>query len=414
MARSGDGRTGGGQSRVVLAVDTAAATRSRSGRPPLGVAAPLAASVILLGWWLVAFARLLAAHGPYPSDLGEYWVAGQLTLHHGWAAPYDVALFRQALRAFGGSADAYASSPVATLAALALRPLPFPAAYAVWDGLLLAGVVAACRSATAARGWPWAAQLAGSLAMFEVGSALRQGQLAVALVGLLALHRWLERRGRPALAGVALGLAFVKPQDVFLVPVALALSGRRRPALAALATAAGLAALCALLLGPDGLRAYGRSIAFELGGGLAGRQALAWVLPAGAASVAVRAGIALVALVPAGIDRHRADRALAAAVLGSQLATPYLNGADLSLLAACAWLTLGDRAPWWLGWGALLSYVLVALPFPAYRTAAAAIEVGWLGALAAAAAAARYRNGRTSSVTSSSRRSAASRPSAGT
>lgn len=364
----------------MLAVDTAAATRSRSARPPLGLAAPLAASVVLLGWWLVVFARLLAGPGPGPSDLGEYWVAGQLTLGHGWAAPYDGAAFRRALRAFGGAADAYASSPLATLVVLALRPLPFPAACAAWDGLLLAGVVAACRSAASP-----CSRLAARCARASWPSPWSGSWPCTAGSNAGAGPGW------PASPS---GLAFVKPQDVFLVPLALAPSGRRRPALVALATAAGLAAVCAILLGPDGLRACARSISFELGGCLAGRQSPAWALPAGAASLVVRAGIALVALVPAAVDRRRPDPGLAAAVPGSQLATPCLNGADLALLVPCAWLTPGDRAARWLGWAALLSYSLVAL--------------------AAAAAAVGYRNGRTRSVTSSSLRSAASRPSAGT
>ncbi len=74
-----------------------------------------------------------------------------------------------------------------------------------------------------------------------------------------------------------------------------------------------------------------------------------------------------------------------AAVLASQLATPYLNGADLALLAPCAWLTIRSGGPRWLAVVVIAANLVPALQDSPVRSVAIGMELVWLAALAALA-----------------------------
>ncbi len=197
--------------------------------PPLPLASAIVATALVLAWAAASYAGALATAGARGTDFAQYYVAARLTLAHGWAAPYDVAGFMAALRELTGHRDAYANTPVPTFLAMPLTRLPLDLAYAVWNVLLVSLFVAACWVAAPGRGWARVAQLLTSLVAFEVLSAIGLGQIALAVAALLVLHWWLLRQGRPLLAGIALGLAFAKPQDVFLVPFALRATTRWAP-----------------------------------------------------------------------------------------------------------------------------------------------------------------------------------------
>jgi hypothetical protein len=165
----------------------------------------------------------------------------------------------------------------------------------------------------------------------------------------------------------------------------LLVAGRWRAAAAAGVTAAALGAATLLALGVDGVRAYQRSVAFELQHMVAGHftttAMLGGALPAAVIAV-VPAALAL--LVAAGRRDGEIERPIVAGVLASHLASPYLNGADLALLVPCAWLTLRSGAPRWIGWGAVAVTLLPALVRgDAERTVAVVGQLVWLVALAA-------------------------------
>ena len=193
--------------------------------------------------------------------------------------------------------------------------------------------------------------------------------------------------GRPVLAGVALGLAFVKPQDVFLVPLALLMAGRTRAALAGLAAGAAVGGACLAVLCPDGLHRYLQTVAFEMDHMQAGRYTVAAALgggvPARALAVAPALLVALLAAVAGRRARDRGpERPIVAGVLASQLATPYLNGADLALLVPCAWLTLRSRPPRWVAWVAVGVNFVPFLQDEPLRIVTVGLQLVWLGALA--------------------------------
>ena len=372
---------------AVVTADSATASRPRAGDvppwlPPQPLAVALVAIAVLLAWAALEYARTLAAVGAMGSDFAQYYVAATLTLAHGWAAPYDVARFMTALHAQTNARDAYANLPAATVLAMPLTRLPLGAAYAIWNTLLVGGFAAACWAAAPGRGWERALQIMASLAGFEVLSAIGLGQIGLAVGGLLVLHWWLLRGGRPILAGIAAGLAFVKPQNVFLVPLALLLAGRVAAAFACVATAAGIGVACLTALGPDGVREYLQTVSFEMQNFPAGRFTVAATL-GGAVPVAALAAVPLTLTALAALrSRGRGpERPAVAGVLGSQLATPYLNGGDLALLIPCAWLTLRAGPPRWLPWvavGASFAPFLQVEP----RVSVFGLMLVWLAALA--------------------------------
>lgn len=356
--------------------------------PSLPVASAIVAAGLVIVWAAAAYAHALAITGARGTDFAQYYAAARLTLAEGWTAPYDIPRYLAVLHAITGQHDAYANLPPPTFLVMPLAMLPLPLAYGLWNALMVGGFVVACWVVAPGRGWTRVAQLLASVAAFQVLNAIALGQLALAVGALLILHWWLLRRDRPGIAGIALGLAFVKPQNVALVPVALLLTGRWRAAAASAVTAAVLGGACLLALGTHGAQAYQRAVAFELrtmpAGHFTAMAVLGGVLPA----LAV-AGVAAVAVLLVAADRRdrEPERLLAAAVLGSHLVTPYLNGADLALLAPCAWLTLRAGVARWVVWVAVTANFLPAvLQRGDERVLALVAQLVWLTGLAAPSA----------------------------
>src|SRR5205807_6267712 len=119
-------------------------------------------------------------------------------------------------------------------------------------------------------------------------------------------------------------------------------------------------------LGPFGVTAYVRNLqqAFD---SVTTATTLWANLPPWAPAPPLRAVIVGLALLPALFEGGpRYGRAVAAAVVGSLLCTPYLNNQDLSILVVAAWLALGTGLPAWARVALLPSYVAVAMPAGPY------------------------------------------------
>jgi hypothetical protein len=320
------------------------------------------------------------------SDFAGYYVAAMVGRSHGWPALYDANVYPAALRALRGSGTVYGNLPPAAWAALPFTALPFHVADLLWSLLLAAGLVWTWRAATRGPEWERAFLLLAALAAFPVLFAIHLGQLVLLVAALLVLHWLLLRAGRPVLAGLVLGLAFVKPQDVMLLPLVLLLSGRWKAAAACAATVAVMAAAVVLALGPDGLRACEstlRSLSVAETCEFCTRHTLGGHLPAWVPQLPVRAAVALVGLAPALVaGARRYERALAAGVLGALLVTPYLNAEDLTLLFVCAWLMLNAGTPDWMRLGMLVSYPFVAYENVIGPVPLLLVETAWLAALA--------------------------------
>ena len=107
-------------------------------------------------------------------------------------------------------------------------------------------------------------------------------------------------------------------------------------------------------------------------------------LPPWLPALPVRIVVAVVALVAA--VRARAGRwepALAAALLGSLLVTPYVNDEDLIVLLVAAWLLIGRRARRPALLALLVSYPVLALSNQVPAALLLGMELTWLIVLAA-------------------------------
>ena len=317
-------------------------------------------------------------------DFGTYYSAALLGMARGWRALYEGNLYATWEHAVIGHSDKYVNLPLAAWAALPFTVLPFRVADVVWLLLLAGAFVWSWRTATTGPRWERVLLLLAALASYPVHLAIDLGQLALLVGALLVLHWWLLRAGHPVMAGVVLGLAFLKPQDVLLLPLVLLLSRSWKAAAACGITVAVLAVAVAVAIGFDGLHA----LQSTLSSGpptcrYCSRQTLGANLPGWAPQLPVRAAIVLVALVPAMVaGARRYERALTAGVLGSLLVTPYLNHGDLTLLFVCAWLVLNAGAS-----SLTRLALLVTYPFVAFENLTGPIpllvaELAWLVALA--------------------------------
>jgi hypothetical protein len=331
-------------------------------------------------------------------DFAGYYLAGLVGRAHGWPGIYDMSLYPANYEAYLGS-PVFGNLPLAAWAALPFTVLPFHVADVLWSLLLAAAFVWTWWAATPppalratsptmwgrhAFGWERLLLLLAAMAAYPVLFAIDLGQLVLVVAALLVLHWKLLRAGHPVLAGIAAGLAFIKPQDAALVPLVLLLSGRWKAAAACAVTVAVMAAAVLGALGADGLHGLRTTMDFSLADQFSIRHTLGAHLPGWLPQLPVRAVIALVALVPAlAAGARHYERALMAGVLGALLITPYLNAEDLTLLFVCAWLVLGAGA----SEGARLG-LLVCFPFVAFENLIGpvplvAVELAWLAVLAA-------------------------------
>ena len=320
---------------------------------------------------------------PRTSDFALYYRDARVGIDFGWPKMYDEAAFAEETRRIGtvtrDSPDVPSLSvPLLTWLVAPFALLPLSIAYALWIAL-----IAGCLAATFLLLAPFRGHRrivnAGLFALFApVGLTLGLGQ-AVALVAVgLALAAALLRSDREWWAGLALGLALVKPQLVVMVPVCL-LAARRYRTLAAL-VAVGVAILTAALavVGPSALLSYaGRLLT-------ASRHPAVWDVAADIAPISrigigwlqglCVAAILVAAAFAAFVWRGDSNRVLAIGIVGSMLASPYLHYQDLVLLCCAGWLVLaGRRAAWQSRLGAI-AYGQASLGISTVPL----IEAGWL------------------------------------
>jgi hypothetical protein len=198
---------------------------------------------------------------------------------------------------------------------------------------------------------------------------------------------WLLRHDHPVWAGAALSLIVLKPQLALLVPVCLLASGHARTFGAWLVATLFIGLVALALLGPDGLARY-RDV-------LAQTQTPAWDItrryaisgPLGLGPVLNITQVVVVAVALLAAWRHRGqgpELPIAAGIVGSLLATPYLGFQDFVMLVVAGWLILRAGASQLqvvlmvLGY-ALLQFAIVVLAIP-ILAAEAVLLVSLLGA----------------------------------
>lgn len=277
---------------------------------------------------------------PFGDDFINFWSAPYLGLHGHVAAVYAWDQFHAfQVGVLGAAINLYHYSYPPTLIVLMapLALIPYVPALFVW---LLSGWLAFYAALRAARPKPgtwWLALAAPAVFVNAVGG--QNGTWTAALMGggLSLLER------RPVIAGVLFGLLTVKPQLGILLPIAL-LAGRHYRAFAAAGATAVLLLLASVLVFGEHLwPAYFhhatvlRHAILEDGSGVWHRMVSVFVFARrlGAdvpAAYAVQAAVALVVAVVVAIAWYRdvpAAAKNALLVLGTCLATPYVQDYDL-------------------------------------------------------------------------------------
>lgn len=287
----------------------------------------LGALVLLSGYWVFA-AALILPHSAVFSDFRVYYAAAWVGTHYGWGHIYDA---RLASLAPVPGLYPFANPPLVAWLAAPLTALPYSRGQPVWTvlcGLLTVGAA-------------WSVSLGGTTRLRFLGTALvlatlpavvtiAFGQSIAICLAAIAAARVLDKNEHPVLAGVALSLAFLKPQDVVLVPLQLLLARRFRTVAALAVGGAVLLGVSVATLGPSGLAQWLAQVdAARQFPGM--RQWSLETYMAPALAWALRVSVVALAASVAHFTR-RTDEALAAGVIGSLLISPYGSPADFVLI----------------------------------------------------------------------------------
>jgi hypothetical protein len=334
----------------------------------------LLVGLILIGFDLVVAAPTYVSQYTVRNDFRLAYGAATVGINSGYSHLYDLAAQGRAIASLGSgfNPQPFISPPPLAWLVTPLLVLPFGAALIVWTLLLLAAL-----------GWTWyllapgsklarAAHLALLLGVFPVAFGVMVGQPGAWVAAAVATAWWLIRHDRPVWAGVVLSLLVLKPQLALLVPLCLLVSGHARTFGAWLVSMLLIGLVALALLGPDGVARY-RDV-------LAMTQTPAWDItrhfsisgPLGLGPDLTLTQVAVVAVTLLAAWRHRRggpELPMAAGIVGSLLATPYLGFQDFLMLVVAAWLVLRAGATIWqvglfvVGYGLLqLSLVVMAVP----------------------------------------------------
>ncbi|MHB8588627.1 MAG: glycosyltransferase family 87 protein [Candidatus Dormibacteraceae bacterium] len=348
---------------------------------------------LLVGVMLIAF-DLWAAVATFISqyavrnDFRLAYAAAKVGIESGYNHLYDLAAQKSAIESLGPdfNPQPFISPPPLAWLATPFLVLPFAVAVLVWTLVLLAAL-----------GWTWyvlapgtrpakAAHLALLIGVFPVAFGVMVGQPGALVAAAVTTAWWLIKKDRPVWAGLALSLIVLKPQLAVLVPVCLLVSGHARTFGAWLVATLLIGLVALALLGPDGLARY-RDL-------LAQTQTPAWDItrrysisgPLGLGPILTVTQVAVVAVALLAAWRRRAsgpELAMAAGIVGTLLATPYLGFQDFLMLIVAGWLVLRGGATTLqvgllvVGY-ALLELALVVLAIPILLAEAAfLISLAW-------------------------------------
>lgn len=334
----------------------------------------LLVGVLLIGFDLWAAASTYVSQFAVRNDFRLAYAAATVGVQRGYAHLYDLADQKAAILGLGAgfNPQPFISPPPLAWLVTPLLLLQFRAAVVVWT-LLLVGAL----------GWTWfllapggryarAAHLALLLGVFPVAFGVMVGQPGALVAAAVATSWWLMRHDRPGWAGAALSLLVFKPQLALLVPACLLVSGHARTFGAWLVATVLIGLVALALLGPDGLARY-REV-------LAQTQTPAWDItrrysisgPLGLGPLLTVTQVAVVGVTVLVAWRRRGggpEIPMAAGIVGSLLATPYLGFQDFLMLVVAGWLILrAQPSPWQVGLlvagYALLELALVVLAIP--------------------------------------------------
>lgn len=355
--------------------------------PPLWLSAAAATAAITTVFGVKRWVDHFVS-APYVDDFRLNYVAAEIGLTRGWSHIYDLDLQRQLSAGFGpvGSVvnthENFVTPPPLAWLVAPFTLFSLPAGYLVWTLVSLAALIFAWWLVCPGKGLARITLLLVAIAIWPTHYSFWQGQTGGVSIACLAATWWLLVRERWALAGAVLALAlFIKPQVVILVPVALFVSGRWRPALYC-ALASGILGLISIAsLGSDGIAAYMNSINFTSRDPTVIPVTYGYIFGRGPIATGVEVAAGLVALGLAWYRRDRMDLVFALGVVGSLASAFYLHEEDPAVLVVPAWIVLGAGASvpqraWLLAGIAAAQFLAIGQPVPMLLW-----EAGWIGML---------------------------------
>jgi len=286
---------------------------------------------------------------PYEQDFRLNYVAAEIGLTHGWSHIYDLDLERQITASFAQAGiviDSYHNYVTPPPLAWLLAPFTVfsvPTGFLVWAIVSLAALIAAWWLVCPGKGIARVALLLIAVAFWPMHYTFWLGQTATISIAMLALTWWFLERERWAPAGVVMAIAlFIKPQLLLLLPVALLVSGRWKPALYCAVAGGILGVLSLVSLGQDGINSYITSVNFTKGNPIHSVLTFAWFgRGLVATGLEVTAGVA--ALLLAWYRRDRMDLVFALGIVGSTASAFYLHEYDAAVFVLPAWIVLRSR-----------------------------------------------------------------------
>src|SRR5258706_8909706 len=344
------------------------------GRQKLWAAVGLVVGLILIGWDLAIAAGTYISQYAVRNDFRLAYGAALVGIRDGYGHLYDLMAQRAAIESLGPgfNPQPFISPPPLAWLATPFVLVPFSAALIIWTALLIAALVWTWYVLAPSNGLAKAAHLALLLGVFPVAFGVMVGQPGALVAAAVAAGWWLLRRGHAVWAGVALSLIVLKPQMAFLVPICLVVSGHARTFGAWLAVSLVIGLVALALLGHDGVTRYldvlkqTQTPAWDI----TRRYSISGPIGLGPLLNVAQAVVVVIALVAAWRHRHNGPEIpIAAGIIGSLLATPYLGFQDFVMLIVAGLLLGRARANAWEG--ALMGVgfapppvVIVVLPVP--------------------------------------------------
>ncbi len=301
----------------------------------------LALPAALWGLW-----KWLGFHGAalHKVDYAIYLAVSRQGLEQGWHHLYDLEGQRRAWQEFPGLwFFPNVFTPAVPVLMIPFTHLSLDSGYALWSVLLCASMVLSWWLLAPGDGPARLAQLALAFAAWPVIQGLWLGQVIALQVGGLALAYAALRRGHERTAGALLTVIVLKPQGMLLVPFALLASGRRKLFVAWALCMAILGAGALALIGFDGALAYLKRLSYAQSHLEEFKVAWSYSLARrfdGAGLRLIEAGAVALTLLASWRHREKPELAMAAGLIGSLVAAPFLHLEDFMLLVPAAWLLL--------------------------------------------------------------------------
>ncbi|HET9781465.1 MAG TPA: glycosyltransferase family 87 protein [Candidatus Dormibacteraeota bacterium] len=359
-------------------------------RPPLWLAAAAIAS-LWAGAHAIAVWIFLFMAMPVHEDARLIYVAAQAGLRHGWSTMYDQPTLRALSVSFPPgqqTIDAVYTYVHPPLVAWLFAPLTMfsePFAYLLWTVLSFAALIFAWHIAAPYTGIAKAVLLLTAIGLWPLVSAFYYGQPITYVIACVVGSWWLATHDRPLAAGAALALATaLKPQLMWMLPVALLAAGRMRIVIGWVAGCAVMAALFVVALGSSGVASWVNALALNQADPAHTVNTLIHLFGLGPLTIVLWALFGLGAIAVAYRQRRDVDMVFTAGLVGTALVTFHFHELDYSVLILAAWFFLRTSPPIWerlwliAGIGALELLAVASFAGAAWDIPSHAAVIVWL------------------------------------